>query len=212
MLPPKPRKRKLPQLILAMVIGFLLVLGGGLIKQVALGQQTVVSQYLRPEFVADQIYTKLNYLPKENQYLNKETGKPVPENTLLNRFIRYHQDIVKRPTRFRLDWQLTLADYLGVNQEIKEERYPGRSTLTVNPMEADIKIIQSLNRRQREELVEVLVSIYDVDPEKPSTPEQSPNSPSNPTQTTPQATPTPTPTTPKKPSLSKPGDANLLVP
>lgn len=211
-LPQNQYKRKQRQLILAMVIGFLLVFGGGVIKQTGLGEQPVFAQYLRPEFVADQVYLRLTYLPKENQYISKETGEVVPDNTLINRLIRYHQDIKKRPTRFRIDWQLTLADYLGVNEEIKEERYPGRSALKDNPMEADIKIINNLNRRQRKELVEVLVNIYDVDTQSPSTSEQAPESTSSPTPSTPQSNPTPTPTTPKKPSLSRPGDADLLVP
>lgn len=213
-----PYKRKLPQLILAMVIGLSLAFGGGVIKHMGWGEQPVLAQYLRPEFVAEQVYIRLNYFPKENQYINKETGKVESDNTLINRLIRYHQDIKKRPTRFRIDWQLTLADYLGANEDIKEERYPGRSTLKNNPMKADIKTIKSLTRRQRKDLVDVLVSIYDVDVQQPSTsesgtsplPQSTPESTSNPT---PSSTPTPTtPTTPTKPRLSRPGDADLLLP
>ncbi|WP_157867447.1 hypothetical protein [Gloeothece citriformis] len=211
MLPQNRKTKKLTQIILSLGIGLLLVFGGGYIKQIGLGSQPVLAQYLRPEFVAEQVYLRLSYLPKENQYVSQETGNPDRDNTLISRFIRYHQDIKKRPTRFRIDWQLSLADYLGANEEIREERYPGRSTLNTNPMEGDVKIISGLNRRQRKQLVDVLVSIYDIDLEQPSNSPNSPESPSTPTRPTPQTNPSP-PTRPNKPPLSRPGDADLLSP
>lgn len=197
----KPHYRWSKQLLkhlLAMAMGFLLVLGGSYLKQLPWGNYAVFAQYLRPEMAAEQIYLTLTYIPKENEYISKETGKVAPDNTLMSRFIRYHQDIKKRPVIFRIDWQLTLADYLGYHEQIKEERYPGRETLTSNPMEADVKAIQSLNRRQRQELVDFMVKLY-----TPKTQQSTPPTPN------PQPTPQPSPN-PNKPPSSRPGDADLL--
>lgn len=160
----------------------------------------VDSQSLRPEAAAKMVYERVPDLPRENTYTRKETGAIDPENTLISRLIRYHQDVKKRFTTTRLDWQLTLADYLGANEVIAEERYPGHNTLTVNPMKSDVRSIQALNRRQRDSIVTALVIIY------------------NPVETTaPTATPRPSPSpspsplpSPRTPSLSKPGDADLL--
>ncbi|MEG3436031.1 hypothetical protein V0288_02770 [Pannus brasiliensis CCIBt3594] len=165
----------------------------------ALGSR-VDSQTLRPEAAAKKVYEQVPNIPRENTYTRKETGAIDPENTLISRLIRYHQDVKKRFTTTRLDWQLTLADYLGANEVIVEERYPGQNTLTVNPMKSDVKAIQSLNRRQREAIVTALVILYNPVENTPPTP-------------TPQPSPSPSPSplpSPRTPSLSKPGDANLL--
>jgi hypothetical protein len=157
-------------------------------------QSSGISQIQRPETVAQQIYQEMPELPKENNYTRQDTGAIEPNNTLISRLIRYHQDTKKRFSLIRFDWQLTLGDYLGVNEKIIEERYPGSATLTVNPMSADIKGINSLNRRQREQLVTILVKIYN--------PTIAPT-----TKPTPSPSPSPSP---RRPSLSKPGDADLL--
>ncbi|CCI06100.1 hypothetical protein [Microcystis aeruginosa] len=157
-------------------------------------QSTGMSQIQRPETVAQQIYQTMPDLPKENNYIRRETGAIDPNNTLISRFLRYHQDTKKRFTLIRFDWQLTLGDYLGVNEKISEENYPGQATLTVNPMAADIKAMNSLNRRQRQQLVTLLVEIYN---------------PAILPQETPNPSPSPSPS-PPRPSLSKPGDADLL--
>ncbi len=186
-------------------LGVLLAIWGGygqsaIVISPVSAQQPFVSQSVRPEAAATIIYQRLTYLPQENQYVAQETGQIAADNTLVTRLIRYHQDLKKRPTRFRLDWKLTLADYLGVNELMNLERYPGYSTLSSNPMENDVKAIRTLNRRQREELVDLLVSLYQpkkessATPTTPSEPESSPES------------------TPSKPTLSKPGDAQLLMP
>jgi hypothetical protein len=159
-------------------------------------QPRVISQTQRPETSAQQIYQKIPDLPQENNYTRRDTGAIDPNNTLISRLIRYHQDTKKRLSNIRFDWQLTLGDYLGVNEKIIEERYPGSSTLTVNPMGTDIKAINSLNRRQREQLVTVLVSIYNPRIAAVENPDPSPS-------------PSPSPS-PRNPSLSKPGDADLL--
>jgi hypothetical protein len=197
--------KQLSRQVLAVAFGFFLALAGGYVQETGMagfGLPPVVAQSLRPESVAAIVYQRLPNIPKENQYVRLETGKVDPENTLVSRLVRYHQDVKKRQTRFRFDWKLTLADYLGVNEPIKPDRYPGQSSLKTNPMESDVKAIRSLNRRQREELVDILASSYKPQQENPLTP----NSSSVPT---PQPSPT---TAPSRPSLSKPGDAQLLLP
>ena len=129
----------------------------------------VFAQSLRPEKVSAQVYQALPDLPQENNYINKETQEIVTENTLITRIVRYHQYTKTRPTIFRLDWKLTLADYLGKNEIIKRGRYPGYSTLTENPLEADRQAISNLTMEQREALVNVLVSIYNPNYQNSST-------------------------------------------
>ena len=159
------------------------------------------SSSIRAEGAAAIVYQQLPYLPKENEYRRKETGEIDPEHTLISRFIRYNQDLKKRTNRYRFDWKLTLADYLGANETIDPETYPGSVTLTTNPFETDVKAIQALNRRQRQELVDLLAFIYKPQvTEKPAKTKISP---------TPQATPK---DESSKPSLAKPGDAQLLMP
>jgi hypothetical protein len=165
-------------------------------------QSATAQQTLVPEAVASQIYEQITDLPKENQYINKERQQADPNNTLLSRFVRYHQYVKNRPVDFRLDWKLTLADYFGLNEDIQEINYPGVSTLTLSPLEGDRQTINQLNRQQRNKLVDLLVSIYN--PNAAAIPQPSINST---TQTPSQSTPTNTkPTLP----LPKPGDANLL--
>jgi hypothetical protein len=159
------------------------------------------SSSIRAEGAAAIVYQQLPYLPKENEYRRKETGEIDPEHTLISRFIRYNQDLKKRTNRYRFDWKLTLADYLGANETINPETYPGSLTLTTNPFETDVKAIQALNRRQRQELVDLLAFIY-----KPQVTTQAPKiKPSPPPQSTPIDES-------GKPSLAKPGDAQLLMP
>lgn len=156
---------------------------------------------VRVEEAAAIVYQQLPYLPKENQYRRLDTGEIDPNHTLVSRFIRYHQDVKKRQTRYRLDWKITFADYLGVNELIDPDKYPGKLTLQTNPAATDIKAIQVLNRRQRQELVDLLALIYKPKASaNPAPPKASP---------TPQATPS---VDPRKPSLGKPGDAQLLMP
>ena len=201
----------IPRNVLAVAVGLILALSVGYAKEtgvaIGLGSQPVAAQTIRAEGIAEIVYQRFPDIPKNNEYLRQDTGQVDADNTLVSRLVRYHQDIKKRATRFRLDWKLTLADYLGVNEPIKPDHYPGQSSLKTNPMESDVKAIRSLNRRQREELVEVLVSTYKIDQKET----QSPNSNSNPSsQPVPQSSPEPE--KPSSPSISKPGDAQLLMP
>jgi hypothetical protein len=195
---PKTTRRR----IIAALVGFLLTFGGGYIKPtvngIGFGSPAAVAQIVRAESVAD-------------RYVRQETGKVDAENTLIARLVRYHQDIKKRPTRYRLDWKLTLGDYLGVNEPIKADRYPGHSTLKTNPIEGDRKAISSLNRRQREALVDALASAYKTAQQQaPEAPAQNNNPETNRnSKPTPQ---TPPAKQPASPSLSNPGDSQLLAP
>lgn len=169
----------------------------GLSIVLCLGNYTEIqAQNLRPEAVAPEVYRLLPDFPKENHYLRQDTNTRDEDNTLVNRFISYHQFVKRRPLVFRFDWKLTLADYLGVNEKILAQGYPGHNTLTTNPLESDLAAIQALNLRQRNQLVEVLMEIYrpQVEEENPSTEET-----------------TPSPASPSLP-LPQPGDAELLQP
>lgn len=156
--------------------------------------EPISAQVLRPEAISSEIYQRMPDFPKENQYINRETGKVVPDNTLISRIVRYHQYVKSRPTQFRLDWKLTLADYLNLNEQILESTYPGSTTLQINPLPGDRQAISQLNRLQRNKLVDIFVNIYN--PQTQTSPK--PNSSSN--------TPNSTPTNP----LPQPGDAELL--
>lgn len=156
---------------------------------------------LTVEQISLQIYEQLPDLPKENTYRRRDNGELDPDHTLISRLIRYHRDIQKRQTRYRFDWKLTLADYLGLNEPMEPERYPGNSTLQTNPLATDTAAIRALTRQQRLALVDLLVINY-----HPPQPKAEPK---------PQPTAAPQPVTPpdpNRPTLSQPGDAQLLLP
>lgn len=171
------------------------------------------AQRFDPNTVWQQVYDQLPELPLENQYVNRETREVVPENTLISRLIRYHIYVQGRPPIYRLDWKLTLADYLGINEFIEPLTYPSSDTLTSNPMEGDIAAIKSLNLAQREALVQTIVDIFNraYRNSAPTTnSEEMPTSPpaSAPGSTSPGSTDNPSPTL-REP---QPGDAELLLP
>lgn len=158
----------------------------------------VFAQTITPEKVAEEVYQQIPDFPLENNYTSRETNQINLENTLISRLVRYHQYTKSRPTTFRLDWKLTLADYLGKNEIINDERYPGFNTLTQNPFSGDRKVIENLTMQQRNNLVKVLVSIYNPNADNKPTekPAQNPqNNNSSPSFT-----------------LPKPGGADLLLP
>ncbi len=165
------------------------------------GLPLVVAQTLRPEEVAAQVYRTIPSLPQENQYFSQETGEVDADNTLISRLIRYHQYVKNRPLSYRLDWKLTLADYFGVNEPIRDFRYPGSSTLQLNPLEGDRAVITNLSRRQRNELVDTLIGIYNGQQPNNSTSDVSPE----------QSQPSSNDSNPLPP-LPQPGDADLLLP
>ncbi len=146
--------------------------------------QPAYAQRITPGDVWQAVYQQLPDLPRENKYIRKENGQVAENNTLVNRLIRYHVYTKGRAPIYRLDWKLTLADYLGANEIMYDSSYPGNDTLRQNPIEGDRKAITRLTRSQRDALVQVLVNIFN-----PTQNTQSPNSnttPSPNTSTTPQ--------------------------
>jgi hypothetical protein len=119
-----------------------------------------VAQRVSPGDVWQLVYQQLPELPKENQYISKDTKKIAENNTLASRLIRYHIYVKGRSPIYRLDWKLTLADYLNANETMYEASYPGNDSLQENPIEGDRTAIAKLTRTQRNNLVQVLVNIF----------------------------------------------------
>lgn len=178
---------------IAFSLGLLLsfVLNTGFIVQLS----PLLSQTARPNTVAEQVYQNLSFLPLENEYMT-QSGEVASQNTLLSRLLRYHEYVKSRPVNYRFDWQLTFADYFGINELIRANRYPGHETLTVNPLEGDRQVITSLTRQQRNQLIDTLLAIYNP---QSDTPQQEVTTPNNTLEE-------------QKPSLPQPGDADLLLP
>lgn len=148
------------------------------------------------------VYEQLSFLPLENQYVGND-GEPKPESTLLSRMMYYHLSVQRRQPFFRLDWKLTLADYLGANETIFPSTYPNVSSLQENPIDGDVTAIRALNRAQRDQLVDAIVLLLNPLASR-SLNSTSPSPASNP-----EADPRPQPVTPQEP---RPGDAQLLLP
>ncbi len=179
-----------------LVVGLVIGLGHQGATPPGLAQAFIV-----PREAASQIYSRLPEIPLENQYLRQDNGAVATESTLVERFIQYHTSVKGRSPVFRLDWQLTFADYLGLNDYLKPEFYPGRNYLRANPMAADIAAIQALTRPQRQALLNALSTLYG-DREITVIPRE---------QTT-TAAPEPQPTGPQLRPISRPGEADLLAP
>ncbi|SKB13943.1 conserved exported hypothetical protein [Planktothrix sp. PCC 11201] len=186
----KPQKPViLSFLLLAVTITLFIVLGGfveGLeiqgLAQTPPSEISSPSGRVRVSEVWKKVYEQLPNLPQENQYLSKETGKVAEDNTLISRLIRYHIYVKARPTQYRFDWKLTLADYLGVNEPMLVLSYPGQEVLKENPLIGDQKAIQQLNRVERDALVNTLAGLFNPNPASidpiPSAPTPKPPTPS----------------------------------
>lgn len=122
--------------------------------------QPAVAQRINPTMVAEAVYSQLPELPKENQFVRRKGDKPAPNSTLVSRLIQYHTLVKGRSPQYRFDWKITLADYLGLYENIREEEYPGHAFLKTNPMESDRKLIRQLTRQQRLALTQILSDIY----------------------------------------------------
>lgn len=166
--------------------------------------QPAAAQFSIPEDASQRVYERLPNLPRENQYVSKETGKVDERNTLATRLMRYHIFVKRRPPMYRLDWKLTLADYIGANEYLVESQYPSANTLNQNPMESDRAAIEKLTRAERDALVNILVSIFNPNRNQQAPGSTSSTSPSQPKPTSPNLRATP--------SLPQPGDAQLLMP
>lgn len=169
-----------------------------------IGVKPAAAQFTIPEGAGQRVYERLPNLPLENQYVSKQTGKVEEDNTLVVRLMRYHIFVKRRPPIYRLDWKLTLADYLGANAYLVDSQYPSANTLRENPMEGDRKAIEQLTRAQRDALVNVLVTIFN--PNSAQAPTEEPSA-------MPSTSPPPTTSSPSaSPSLPQPGDSRLLKP
>ncbi|MEI2582166.1 hypothetical protein [Scytonema sp. PRP1] len=162
----------------------------------SLGIQPANAQRSTPGDVWQQVYQQLPDLPRENQYVSKETGKRAENNTLVSRMIWYHSYLKGRAPNYRLDWKLTLADYLGANEVMYETTYPGKDNLQKNPFDGDRAAVARLNRRQRDALVQALVNVFSS---------KSQNTPATPNTSSPSQETTPPPR-----QVPKKGGAELL--
>lgn len=117
------------------------------------------SNRISPSAISAQIYEQHPDFPLENQYISSETGSPATDNTLLSRVIRYHLYVQNRPTAFRLDWKLTLADYLGAFERMSEERYVNYG-LQDSPLEGDMAAIEALTLEERDRLANALYESF----------------------------------------------------
>ncbi|MGP1382610.1 MAG: hypothetical protein ACTS2F_03565 [Thainema sp.] len=115
---------------------------------------------LIPEQIAAYVYQQFPDLPLENQYIDDSDNEVDEDGTLVSRMIDYHTRIVRRPTQYRLDWKLTIADYLDENEIIIISQYPGSSRYETNPVRGDKAAIARLSPEQRNALVNTLVAIY----------------------------------------------------
>jgi hypothetical protein len=150
-------------LAMLFLVGTVIILCSGVSESKYTGFLTVqpaIAQRISPGEVWQQVYQQLPDLPKENQYISQETGKVAENNTLMGRLIRYHIYVKERSPSYRLDWKLTLADYLNANETMYDITYPGNDTLRENPIEGDRAAISKLTRSQRNSLVQVLTNIF----------------------------------------------------
>jgi hypothetical protein len=145
-------------LIITLMTVMVMVLGWGSAN--FLHVAPAIAQRISPSDVWQGVYHKLPDLPKENQYTSKDTGKVAENNTLASRLISYHIYVKGRSPIYRFDWKLTLADYLGANEVTYETSYPGYDSLKQNPLPGDRAAIAKLTRKQRNDLVQVLVDIF----------------------------------------------------
>ncbi|AFY54519.1 hypothetical protein Riv7116_1981 [Rivularia sp. PCC 7116] len=124
------------------------------------GIQPTVAQTIASSDAWRKVYQQLPEFPRENKYVSKKTRKVSENQTLARRLIRYHVYIKGRAPNTRLDWKLTLADYLGANEIMYDASYPGSKTLTKNPIDGDRAAIKALNRSERNTLIQTLVNIF----------------------------------------------------
>lgn len=124
------------------------------------GIKPAVAQRIASSNAWRQVYQKLPEFVLENKYVSRKSGKVNKNHTLARRLIRYHVYVKGRAPNTRLDWKLTLADYLGANEIMYDSSYPGSDTLKTNPIDGDRTAIKRLNRSQRNTLIQVLVNIF----------------------------------------------------
>lgn len=186
----------------------LLWLGGAIALGIALATPPISAQVPASSTALlkgawQRVYDQLPTLPKANQYIDLKTKTVNPSNTLASRMIKYHIFVKGRAPNSRLDWKLTVADYLGINEIMYEGRYPGIDELKINPYESDLALIRALNRSQRNALEQAMVNAFTPQNTAQPTAAQPPAS-------TVPSTAAPQPTSDRLPPSPKAGDANLL--
>jgi predicted negative regulator of RcsB-dependent stress response len=87
-----PQKLKIQRIIL-----LVFWLGIGIFFWWLSWQSTGMSQIQRPETVAQQIYQAMPDLPKENNYIRRETGAIDPNKSLSSLSSRYQKKIYSHP-------------------------------------------------------------------------------------------------------------------
>jgi hypothetical protein len=120
----------------------------------------VLAQTVLPQDAAKAIYQRLPDLPLENQYQRSDGQKKAASSTLVSRMVQYHTATKGRSPLFRLDWKITLADYLGVNDYLDERTYPGNGFLKSSAMEGDRAAVRKLTLAQRNALIQALVELH----------------------------------------------------
>jgi hypothetical protein len=125
---------------------------------ISLGMMPIAeAQTGRLETSIQRVYERLPQLPKENQYRSLQSKQVDPNNTFVNRLVRYHVYVKGRPGSLRLDWKHTIADYLDANETIDPDSYPTQNRLTTNPLPGDRAVIVKMSRQERSQLVQTLV-------------------------------------------------------
>ncbi|MDJ1185890.1 hypothetical protein [Roseofilum casamattae] len=125
-----------------------------------ISKPAIAQSRLRPRDIWRLVYQQVPDIPLENHYISKLDGEPRPDNTLVLRIIRYHMFVKTRTPQYRLDWKLTLADYMGANELMYERVYPSGEVLVENPLEGDRQAVRNMTRSQRNALVDALVNAY----------------------------------------------------
>lgn len=177
---------------------------------VAQAQPTQRPKRIRRGDIWKTVYQQLPDLPREDSYVDRATNRP-SSSTLVQRLLAYHGSTRGRSPYHRFDWKLTLADYLGKNEIMTPGLYPRGTRFTQNPMEGDRQAISQLDRAQRDDLINTIVSLYNPRIPQPiavTAPDTGP------ILAPPEVAPAPTPA-PERPTLAptpQPGDAELLLP
>lgn len=128
--------------------------------QAAHAQPAVILRRVDPVAIATEVYAQYPDLPQENHYTRQGSNEVATQDSLVSRFIRYHLYVKDRPGNFRLDWKLSIADYLGAYDSINPENYPSARALSTNPANGDQLAIQQLSRVERNRLVQSIFGIF----------------------------------------------------
>ena len=111
-----------------------------------------------PEQV-DLIYELMPELPLEDNYVSIN-GEVMSGSNWLKRLLLYHIQTQGRLPDSRFDWRMTFADFLGANEPIYANQYPGAASFATNPLNRDRELFRALTRQERNRLLEALEAVY----------------------------------------------------